>query len=257
MRTENSLKERYKKVKEIVAKPFSGLCGHHLFGGEYTGLGDPIGLSSVDNTPNQANELAFALSLSQHPMIDRLISDPKIKNLVDEVYFNTNPQEIQSELDALANSLAQNRVLSGMRILDLGCGQRPAFAYCARKLGADKVYTVDIIPSDELWIGNKQKEARENHIQLDLRRTDAYDVLKERTGGNFDLVASASIHEQAAFADASGRAAPPWHLDDLALALAKDEGVYFNAEYLRDEEIRLKDPSINYEKRVRDAVSRA
>lgn len=257
MRTEDSFREKYKQVGEIVVKPFSGLCGYHLFGGEYTGLGEPIGSSSVDNTQNQAKELAFALSLSQHPMIDQLISDPKIKGLAREAWLNPNSErDVQSELNSLADSLAQNAVLSGMKILDLGCGQRPAFAYCARTLGA-KVYTVDIIPGNELWISDEQKEAIEDHIQLDLRKTNAYDVLKGRTGGNFDLVASSSIHEQAGFADLAGRAAPPRHLEELALALVKDDGVYFNAEYLYDEEIKVNDPNINYEDKLRDAVSHA
>ena len=190
-------------------------------------------------------------------MVDKLISDPEIKDLAERVYFNIHSEKnIQLELDALADSLAKNKVLSGMRILDLGCGYKPAFAYCARILGADKVHTVDIFPSDKLWVSGEQKEAFDDHVQLDLRAAHAYDTLTERTQGNFDLVTSATIHEQAAFADLAGRGAPPFHLDDLALALTKKEGVYFNAELLSNETIMVRDPAINYEDRVRNSVSR-
>lgn len=250
----DQLKERYKKFEELIANPFGGIGGH--FFNEKYGLAR-VGLDSVDNTRNQLRELAFALSFSKHPLIDKIFLNPETKHLVRGLYLeNTEAKDAQSKFDSLATSLTKNKVLGGMKIIDLGCGTKPTFAYNARVLGADKVYTVDIIPEERLCLSREQKEAREDHIQLDLRNPDALDMLARRTGGDFDLITSATIHEMSAFADAAGRAAPPNHLEDLALALAKDEGVYFNAEYLEDGDIRLKDPKIDYEARVRDSVSR-
>jgi len=245
MEREDSLKERYQKVKRIA---------EHLKLGSY-----PLGRSSVDNTQNQISEVMFALSLSNHPLIESLVSDPSFEDLAMKARFARymeDPEEIKrilAELADLAHSLIINNVLRGMRILDLGCGYEPAFAYCAREFGADEVYTVDIIPSEKLWLSDEQ--TRDGHIQLDLREPNAYDTLIDRIGGELDLVASATIFEQAVFADFAGRAAPPGYLTDLALALVKDGGIYFKAEYYEDEVINVRDPSINYEERVRDGVS--
>jgi len=239
MKNKDVLRERYEQIREVVRS----LCESETLG--------CIGRSSTDNTPNQIDELAFALSLSQHPEIERMLSDPELKDIT----YSPFSCEIPSKLDSLAKRLQESAVLNGKRILDLGCGYEPAFADCSRRLGADRVYTVDIVPSEKLWVrSDKQKEVVEDHIQLDLRDPNAYDILRERTGANFDLVASSSIHEMSEFADFAGRGAPPAYLNDLALALAKEDGIYFCAEYLQDPKIHLKDPSIDYEKRVRKAV---
>ena len=135
-----------------------------------------------------------------------------------------------------------------------GCGYDPVFSYIARSLGVNEVYTVDVLHFEDLLYSDNHEEARDFHIEMDLRHPDALELLRERTGGDFDLVASASIHETAAFADAAGIAAPPHHLNDLALALVKDNGVYFCAEYLHEPEILIKDLSIDYNKKVEEAI---
>jgi cyclopropane fatty-acyl-phospholipid synthase-like methyltransferase len=250
----DQLRERYEKVKKIIVDPFAGEFNiKYLFGEKYTGIGCSIGCSSTDNSSNQTKELAFTLSLSKSPMVEKLISDPEMITFFEQIYFSDESEESRSRLDDIANSLAENKVLADMKILDLGCGDRPTFAYCARMLGAE-VYTVDIIPGSRLW-NSKEKGVVENHIQLDLRDPKALDILLDKTKGNFDLIASASIHEMAFAAEAAGRAAPPQYLNELALALAKDTGVLFEAEYLEKEEIEVKDPKFDYRKeiqRIRD-----
>ncbi len=250
MERAEKLKDRYKRIESVVVTPYEPFARNPIVD---SATGRPIGMSSTDNTPNQTRELAFALALSDHPIVDEIISNSKAVRLSDEeeIYTCTKKPE---ELEGLLKSLPQSQVLRGMKIFDLGCGYDPIFSHVARNFGASEVYTVDIVPFDKLYGSGDHEEARDFHITMDLRHPDALRLLREKTKGDFDLVASASIHEMSAFADDAGRAAPPYHLNNLALALAKDNGVYFCAEYLYDPEILIKDPSVDYDKNDEEAI---
>ena len=135
-------------------------------------LREPLGqgFGGFYNTNFAVYQLAFALSRSSHPAINELIS---------------NKSPITSS-DAI-KKLRQEFVLRGLRIIDLGCSQVPAFALAASSLGAD-VYTVDAQD-----ISKEHKTYLKGHTVLDLNNVSAPKILKNHTGGELDLVTESVI----------------------------------------------------------------
>jgi len=94
--------------------------------------------------------------------------------------------------------LREAQILSGMKILDLGCGLIPTFARCARKLGAD-VYTVDLksaqdLQFDEQYFTTKERELEaNNHVCGDLSNSATIDRIINISGRDFDLVTEAHL----------------------------------------------------------------
>lgn len=257
MKDKQETQERYKQVRKLVARPFY-TSKNQLFGREYTGC-EPLGFDSVDNTYGQLEQLAVALSLSENESVDDILFSTENRETL-QAYRVEAYQEHQEQLDRIAQQLARQQVLGGMKILDLGSGPTPAFANCARSLGA-QVYTtdsVDVRKLDDVVMGAQQKT---NHVRLDLREPNALDVLRDRTGGEMDLVTSSFIHVASASARFYGRAAPPRHLTSLALALVKPDGVYvdvdpFNYNSPGGARIHHKEPGIDYKAEVERAVRR-
>lgn len=126
-------------------------------------LHKPFGAGFFYNSPTSVYQLAFALSVSKHPVITKILED-----------------ETTEPLEAI-KKFREEQVLSGLKIIDIGCGS-PYFAVVAQKLGAE-VYTTDVQDIPQQYEENIKK-----HIQLDLNRVDAEAVLKKETGGKFDIV---------------------------------------------------------------------
>jgi len=127
--------------------------------------------------------------------------------------------------------LRRAQVLSGMKMLDLGCGF-PIFARASRRLGAD-VYTVDVASADTFEYDEQFFSAEDRalevsrHIQLDLNDETAVETLLRATGGGFDLVTEAYLeagwfHEGRSVSCHSGK--------KIAMGLLKKGGVHFNAD---------------------------
>jgi len=123
------------------------------------------GFGGFNNTNCAVFQLIFALSRSSHPAISKLLSDSDSITSGDAI-----------------KSLRHESVLKGLRVMDLGCSQLPAFALAARSLGAD-VYTVD---AQDIQV--KYRDYLSGHTALDLRDTNAAGVLRNNTGGELDLV---------------------------------------------------------------------
>ena len=146
-----------------------------------------IGYQTVENTQSSSKQLLAALFLSG-------------KFEMDEKNFIIHEREWEGKKleEHILNfkDAADKHILSGFKILDLGCGQRPFFSYLCRKLGAT-VYTVDVIPASSfegLEYGAKPDEdAAKYHIQLDLSDADAVQKLIESSGGDFNFVTEAHL----------------------------------------------------------------
>lgn len=100
--------------------------------------------------------------------------------------WQVSPQTIQG---------MQGDLLSGMRILDLGCGSALIFPRFARHFGAE-VFTVDSLTSSS-FVGNPPSFMRtqeiQNHIKMDIAEEDAVSHILEITGGRFDLVTASHL----------------------------------------------------------------
>jgi len=167
--------------------PLMGPSG--VIGGtkECTLIGENIGYSSIENSPLCSMQLKFALAASLNTSVKEFSEKIRIQKLSKE------------EVEQQFNDWTKDKILKGLKILDLGCGRRPTFARLTRMLGAD-VYTVDLYSADEFNYINKseidpkiiEKEI-EKHIQLDLKNPNSIEIIKSRTGGDFDLVTEAHL----------------------------------------------------------------
>jgi len=212
------------------------------FNSWYTRIENPLGASTVTNTPSASRQLMFTLAMCDHPAVDDLLAKIERGEITEE---NFNP-----------DSLAKAEVERGMKILDLGCGPAPTFARTARRLGAN-VYTVDVIPASEfrLWRPKEggadylkqvevtspdeynkmillsdeyettRREEADRHIEIDLNDRDADATILQRTGGGFDLVTSAQLldigYKRRVHEPDEAR------LSGLAMKLLKSGGVFY------------------------------
>lgn len=129
--------------------------------------------------------------------------------------------ESNQKLDA--RELVENKIMAGMKILDLGCGPYPAFARFCRAMGAD-VWTVDKdnirAISDyckKVFTQEQLDFEKERHIQIDLNNKQAVDIIKEKSGGDFNLITEANLS-----ADNFNRG------ESVAIPLLKKGGVYYD-----------------------------
>ena len=127
-------------------------------------LHEPIGVGLFYNHPTSEHQLSFALSISPHPAIRSFLADKKM-----------GPAEI-------IRTLRENQVLSGFKIIDLGCGRFPYFALAVHALGA-KVYTTDIE-----GLSQEDSAGIERHIVINLNQENALEMLQDSTGSDFDIV---------------------------------------------------------------------
>lgn len=204
--------EQIKKLRAGIWRKFKGVLPGFK---KYTGIEKDIGVSTVYNTPVTAGQLMFALAMTRHPLLYQMIQNQD----VNKDNFN-------------AEELVENKIMRGMKILDLGSSDRPIFARCCRYMGAD-VWTVDIdtIEEHRFGISNQlltpeiKKLEIERHISLDLLRSDeAVDKINQLTGGNFNLVTEAHLRTDGVKTGKS-----------IGLALLKKGGVYYETCNLESE----------------------
>jgi len=181
---------------------------------EYTGIDKAVGAGGICyNSMVTLWQLEYAIALTRHPII---------KNMVKEIYENKFDM---SKFDAKA--LVENKIMTGIKILDLGCGSRPVFARCCSAMGAD-VWTVDkdpiqYLPSQEKSFTLKQKDLEiGKHIQLNLNNSEAVKIITERSLGDFNLVTQANL-----IADGFDSS----KIKAIALSLLKKGGVYQDSVY--------------------------
>lgn len=106
---------------------------------KYTGIGVDVGSDDIYlyyNSKVTARQLLSAIALTRNPILEQMIK----------------PRFNYKEFDA--RILVENKIMAGMKILDLGCGPKPVFARCCRAMGAD-VWTVDQIPVSDLEFESK------------------------------------------------------------------------------------------------------
>ena len=137
-----------------------------------------LGGETYLNTSLSLSQFCMALIMSRHPLIESLNASSKGFNF--EKYFL---------------ELEKQQILSGLKLLDIGCGSQPVFARMSRALGAS-VFTVDRIGADKLYVIDSKKNSKEqvveqeSHIQVDMHSENATKVIKERSGGDFNLVSA-------------------------------------------------------------------
>ncbi len=164
---------------------------------------EEVGEGHFTNTESIKLQISSALAMSTHPLIQEIMEDNSIsaeKIPVDE--------------------MMEKRVLAGIKILDMGCSPEPVFARVAHALGAD-VYTLDLheLPRE------RDEELLHNHTAFDMNDKRVVDILKESTGGNFDLVTAVMVLDS------------PWNRDgvkepsqgrlqEIGVELLKESGFY-------------------------------
>ncbi|MBN2042663.1 MAG: hypothetical protein JW754_02555 [Candidatus Aenigmarchaeota archaeon] len=156
-RTEND-----KEIKHII----KGTEG-------YTGTNEPLGNGFFYNTIGTPQQLSFALLMSGHPVVLGLIDNDSV-----------NPENFDFY------PLIKESVLSGFRIIDLGCGRYPTFANCVHALGAE-IHTSDWKPADEIRF--QHADMKKRYVSVDFNKPEAVGMLLEMTGGNFDMVTASAV----------------------------------------------------------------
>lgn len=168
-------------------------------------LPEPLGAGFFYNTPTSVHQLNFVLSVASHATIDALLADKTIP-----------PSEFIKDL-------REKKVLSGLKIIDLGCG-RPFFAIAAQALGA-RAYTTDIED-----ISERDKKYIERHTILNLNQPNAIDALLDSTGGDFDIV-SENIIGSTPGMRRNVSVPKPERITDIAGALLKQNGyLYYSSK---------------------------
>ncbi len=177
---------------------------------EYTLTRKLMGSSSTENSPATVRQLLFTLAFSEAPLVQEMArSDYKIYPPIQEkddagfvVLTRPDPKALEQaeKFRSEMRSLIESKVLSGLKILDLGCGSEPTFSRVARAAGAD-VWTVDLIGTDQFEYEDKSKInpktieiENEKHIKLDLADPRAVEKIQELTGGNFDITTEGHLH---------------------------------------------------------------
>jgi len=242
---EKRIKELFELRKKLGRKIEEDWGGIKAFDFPYSGA-NHLGCSTSTNSPFTSRQVEMALVLrAENPLIKVIVDDP----IVNSGNFNPLP-------------LAVNKVLQGLKFLDLGCGEEPSFARVVRNLGA-QVYTLDVIPADRFdrydgvdsrpWVTEKigeegiRKQEDKFHIQIDLRDKDAFEKIMERTGGNFDMVTSSHLETGSPRTMAGGEfetIRPPWGIYPEAkesLKLLKPGGLYYPAGILEMGATDIKD----------------
>jgi len=125
--------------------------------------GERLGDGMQNNNPGGVYQLAFALSIATNEKVVEICKSTRLDS-----------GEIMRELRKMG-------ALSGMKIIDLGCG-KAYFARAAATLGAE-VYTAD---SKDL--SPSEKATLKGHTVIDLNEPNSLEVLKRETRGDFDLV---------------------------------------------------------------------
>jgi len=174
----------------------------------YTGIDKPLGIDLLNNTSGTISQMFFTLGLAKHPTIDEVLK---------------NDSATAYTLDI--SRLVKDKVLAGIKILDLGCGEFPTYARCVRAFGAD-TYTADY---SEIWDPPDSKKTAEkgNHIAVDFNNDDAIPILLERTGGNFDLITT-SICAPIPLSPRKLKEPSDGRIEEIALALLKLGGTYYD-----------------------------
>jgi len=168
---------------------------------EYLGNGDyEIGQhGTFYNTIATYYEFLTALAMTRSSIL---------KEMMDEAakypYFRPKTETDREKLSPIwdPHRLVENKIMQGMKILDLGSGPQPVFARVSRAMGAE-AWTVDSGPipgnyinakSDWKLLSKEQQEMEQaHHIVLDLNDLSAADVLEEKTGGNFNFIGQANL----------------------------------------------------------------
>jgi hypothetical protein len=179
-----------------------------------------LGSGSLFNSPFVSGQLLMALLL---PKPETSRPHPEVMNLLE----NDSIAPGEADIEALRRA----QPLSGLKILDLGCGEIPSFARAARKLGAE-VYTVDVIPADAFksspeYLSEEGREVEgKMHVECDLNSPDALRIIGERTFGFFDFVTEALLDVPTKIAGRAGEVFSNIGRE-LSGALLKRGGFYF------------------------------
>gem|GEM_PF-3417400 len=138
----------------------------HIDGFEDVLFGEALGAGAGGffNTMGPPTQLVFALSIVPNTSVTEIIKE----------HVKSTPREIVQELRKIGP-------LSGMKIIDLGCGW-PTFALAAGTLGAE-VYT-----ADDGYLSPEIRAKLTGHTEIDLNDPNALAVLQKATGSDFDLV---------------------------------------------------------------------
>jgi hypothetical protein len=166
------------------------------FPGQYLGNGDgAIGQhSSFYNTIATYYEFLTALAMTRSPLLQEMMDEAA-------KHPKSQTEEDREKLSTIWNPrlLVENKIMQGMKILDLGSGPEPVFARVSRAMGAE-VWTVDsgAIPADyynarKLLPEEQQEMEQAHHIVLDLNDPSADEVLQEKTGGDFNFIGQANL----------------------------------------------------------------
>ena len=212
MESENPLKtiETKTEWERHILRAHGGIPGLE----NYTGTKKTLGRNTYLVFPYAARQLLF---------------------LFAEKGFHPSSHLIGANETAVADYihvLKRKKALSGLKVIDLGCGILPAFARCAREFGAE-VYTVDVLAAEMLvqdYLPDQRSKTleRESHIRADLNRRESIEYILERSDGPFDVATSAKLD---ACSDNSGELIfAPENVWGIAWSLLKPKKTYYNAD---------------------------
>lgn len=184
-----------------------------------------LGKQTIENTSFSVKQFIAALCAAEKIL-------PQYMQIVEKERFEGEPDSIDKILNL--EQAKTDQILSGLKILDLGCGQRPFFSYVTRMLGAT-VYTADIIPAgnfEPIAYGSQvDPDSEQFHIQYDLNKDDAEEAIRQKSGGGFNFVTEAHLDTS------TSRVVDGEHADmstnkggTLAKKLLIEEGIYYNGE---------------------------
>jgi hypothetical protein len=147
---------------ELEDKLLSTDTDFHISGFEDI-IDDKLGTGLFSNTGGTVIQLIFCLSIS---------NNPEIKNILETGALKSKEVKLMRE----------KKVLSGMKVLDLGCSSYPDFLLVVSSLGATAV-GVDI----EHLSQKALKQGGFNYEQIDLRDVSRVEELTKKYG-SFDVI---------------------------------------------------------------------
>jgi hypothetical protein len=150
----------------------------------YTGIGETLGGDTFYNTTLAARQFIWLLAT---------VDDPLVNQLADrDCYRQSSSHERVENVQAIVDQLSRQKVLQGLRVLDIGCGMIPSFARCSRAFGAE-VWTVDCLFSADSFEPSPSALERSFHIKGDIQEEGTIIQLLESSGGSFDIVTHAHL----------------------------------------------------------------
>lgn len=212
---------KLQRVNEEISTIWSSITDKGVVLGykEQIGIEDEIGSGIITNSSCVSNQICGAIAttlFSEHFPFDR---DPIVKEADNIARAAFKEEHIAKSRKAFTDKLIQMQILSGMKMLDLGCGPDPGFARFCRLMGAT-VFTLDRYSF--CFSGEEQRY----HIETNLFDMGSVDVVLRASKGGFHFITSSQLFLEGSLQGQNYNAFDV--IDEICHASMIFGGIFFN-----------------------------